>query len=75
MVLSDIKPGNKAIIKKIADTEIKRRLLDMGMTEGTIIECLYESMFKNPVAYLVRGVVIALRRVDAKEIMVEIIWK
>ena len=73
MVLSDIKPGNKAIIKKIADTEIKRRLLDMGMTEGTIIECLYESMFKNPVAYLVRGVVIALRRVDAKEIMVEII--
>ena len=73
MVLSDIKPGNKAIIKKIADTEIKRRLLDMGMTEGTIIECLYESMFKNPVAYLVRGVVIALRRVDAKGIMVEII--
>ena len=73
MVLSDIKPGNKAIIRKIADTEVKRRLLDMGMTEGTIVECLYESMFKNPVAYLVRGVVIALRRVDAKGIMVEII--
>jgi len=66
--------GDKGIIKKMeAKENIKRRLLDIGLTEGTNVECVLESPFKNPLAYLIRGAVIAIRKEDCKNIIVEVI--
>jgi ferrous iron transport protein A len=39
----------------------RRRMLDLGLICGTEIEPLYQSPFGSPVAYLIRGAVIALR--------------
>jgi ferrous iron transport protein A len=49
---------------------VKRRMLDLGIVEGTLIEALYRSPSGNPVAYLIRGAVIALRSDDSEKIMV-----
>lgn len=74
MSLSDINVGDKVIIKKvIASENIKRRLLDIGLIEGTKVECVLKSFFNDPIAYLIRGAVIAIRKDDSKNIMVELI--
>lgn len=74
MSLCDIKVGDKVIVKKVdADENIKRRLLDIGLIEGTNVECVLKSIFNNPLAYLIRGAVIAIRKEDSKNILVELI--
>jgi ferrous iron transport protein A len=52
-----------------ADT-MKRRLNDFGLLEGTDIRCLQKSPAGDPVAYLIRGAVIALRSDDTNKIIV-----
>lgn len=50
---------------------LRRRLLDLGVIEGTKIEVLAESPSGDPRAYLIRGAVIALRVEIASTILVE----
>lgn len=49
----------------------RRRLLDMGMTPGARVCAEYESAGGNPVAYRVRGALIALRRDQSERIWIE----
>lgn len=72
--LSEVKLGSSCIIKKInLEGSIKRRLLDIGLIEGTKVENVLVSPFKDPVGFLIRGAVIAIREDDSKNIMVELI--
>ncbi len=52
----------------------RRRFLDLGLVPGTTIESLQKSPSGNPIAYLIRGTVIALRNGDANKILVKIKW-
>lgn len=73
MNLNDLKLGEKGILKNIADDlEIKKRLQDIGFTKNSQIECVLTSAFKGPIAYRIKNTVIALRRDDAKKILVEV---
>lgn len=64
--------GEKGIVKKItSDSSIRRRLLDIGLINGTTIECVLKSPFGDPTAYSIRGAVIAIREEDAKKIYIE----
>ncbi len=49
----------------------RRRMFDLGLIIGTKIKALHKSPYGNPIAYLVRGAVIAMRNEDAKNIIVE----
>ena len=49
----------------------RRRMLDLGLIEGTPVEALHRSPAGDPVAYFIRGAVIALRGEDAKKIRIE----
>lgn len=72
MTLKDIKIGQYAIVKKvIAKGSIKRRLLDIGLTPGTKVECVLENPGKNLIAYMIRGALIAIRDEDVKNILIE----
>lgn len=74
MTLDCLKMGNKAKIVSLENTgTIRRRLLDMGLTPGTIIECVLESPFKDPIAYKVRNATIVLRKEDSKLIRIEVL--
>ena len=48
----------------------RRRLMDLGMIEGTEIKSLYKSPAGNPIAYMIRGAVIALRTDVTEKILV-----
>ena len=47
---------------------MRRRLLDLGFTQGAQARCLYQSPWGDPRAYWVRGAVVALRNADAAQI-------
>ncbi|MBQ1244336.1 MAG: ferrous iron transport protein A [Clostridia bacterium] len=53
------------------DASMHRRLLDIGMTVGSKVACVGKSPFGDPCLYLVRGCRIAIRKSDAKDIIIE----
>ena len=50
---------------------IKRRLLDMRLVKGTNIIPVLVRPSGEPIAFLVRGTIIAIRKEDAKDIKIE----
>lgn len=72
MKLSDTEIGEKYIVSGIySGSDMRRRILDIGITVGSKIESLFASPFGEPVAYGIRGAVIALRREESEKIAVE----
>ena len=70
--LNSIFVGDKCKVKKlVSEGLIRRRLLDLGLIPGTIVEVVQKSPFEDPVAYLIRGTVIAIRSEVAKKVLVE----
>jgi len=59
--------------KLIADGSSRRRLLDLGIIYDTTIESLRKSPAGDPIAYQIRGAVIALREEEASKILIEAI--
>lgn len=55
-------------LKLIVLGHLKRRLLDLGVIKNTKIKPVFKSISGNPIAYEIRGSVIAIRNEDAKNI-------
>lgn len=69
--LSDLRPGQGARVVDLgAEGETRRRLQDIGLISGTYVLCVKESPLGDPVAYEIRGTVMALRRSDAGQVEV-----
>ena len=49
---------------------MRRRLQDIGLVEGTEVECVLKSPAGDPVAYQIRGALIALRAEDSRQVLV-----
>ena len=71
--LTNLKPGQGAQVvalsPRIRGAE-RRRLMDLGLLPGTTIEVEIESAGGDPIAYRIRGAVIALRKSQAELISV-----
>ena len=71
IALNQLPVGQKAKVKSLQlDDGNKRRLQDLGIIEGTEIKALFRSPAGNPIAYLVRGAVFALRKDVTENILV-----
>lgn len=69
--LGDIVPGQSAVVKELqTQGAMRRRLIDIGLTEDTRVKCVGRSPCGDPSAYMIRGAVIAIRREDAVKIVV-----
>lgn len=61
-------------VKKLtAEGIARRRMLDLGLIDDTTVESLRKSPSGDPIAYEIRGAVIALRSEEASKIFVELI--
>jgi DtxR family Mn-dependent transcriptional regulator len=70
--LSSLEPGRAGRILALRCEGLdRRRLLDLGLTPGTVVECAFPSPMGEPKAYRVRGALIALRSEQANEIEIE----
>lgn len=69
--LDQLTPGQSARVKKIGGAgAVRRRLLDMGLTNGVEIAVVKASPLGDPVEYLVRGYHLSLRKAEAQMIEV-----
>lgn len=69
--LHSLRPGETAVVKCLnSKGALRRRLLDMGIVEGTKVECLGVSPGGDPKAFLVRGSMLAIRDRDCRDIIV-----
>lgn len=71
--LTDLAVGQSARVGRLlSEGSIRRRLQDIGLIEGTCVECVLKSPYGDPAAYLIRGAVIALRNEDTENILVSV---
>ena len=70
--LDTLTVGELGYVESIqTEGSIRRRFLDIGLTPGCRVECVLMSPSGNPNAYLIRGAIIAIRREDAKGIVIK----
>ena len=69
--LTNLELHSTGIIKEInCKSNIKRRLLDLGLIPNTSITPVIQSISGDPIAYEVRNIILAIRQQDAKKILV-----
>lgn len=67
--MDTLREGDKGQVEKmLVSGKMRNRLCDLGLIEGTCIECLHKNHGLS--AYLIRGAVIALRKEDTSVITV-----
>ena len=68
--LSDLKINKKGYIKQINTNEnLRKRLLDLGFIYNTPIKPIFTNPSNGSRAYEIRGSLIAIRKSDAKNIL------
>lgn len=58
------------IIENFIKNKNKQNIINLGITPGAKIKCLYKSPFKDPTAYEVKNTIIGIREEDSKNIMI-----
>lgn len=70
--LSELGMGMRAFVIDInSNNSIGRRLQDLGLIKGTEVICVQKSPLGDPIAFLVRGVVIAIRSDDCSCVQIQ----
>jgi len=69
--LDKIPVYSKVRVKGISRGNVKRRLMDMGITPGLEISVEGKAPLGDPIEVLVRGYKLTLRKNEAQNIMVE----
>ena len=66
---ADLKFGEKAFIQSINKSHPSfRRIIEIGFTPGQEIELINSSIFNDPLAFSLRGTMVAIRRNEAESI-------
>lgn len=70
--LYNLPVGKSAVVASLnAGGITRRRMMDLGLVPGTEVEALRCSPFKDPRAFKIRGTVIALRKEEGCQVLVE----
>ena len=69
--LSDITIGEEYIVKSINDDELAQKLLEMGCTPEEKIIVERKAPFDDPIAIIVSGFMLSIRKQDAEKIIVK----
>lgn len=75
MNLSELKVGQKAKVLKlnIEDKQIKRHLLDMGITRGVVVRVKKIAPMGDPIDLELRDYELCIRKADLTQIEVEVV--
>lgn len=72
ITLDQLPIGSKARVSGLLSRgRMRRRLLDLGLIDGTLVKSVYAGPSGDPVAYEIRGALIALRNEDSAQICVQ----
>ena len=69
--LARLAPGERGVIARLGgDPAIARRLMELGLVPGTLVEMVRRAPLGDPIELSVRGVHLSLRRSEALHIHV-----
>ena len=72
LTLADLEPGRKAkILRILGNSPFKKRLLEMGLVRGEVIEKLKLAPLADPAEYVIKNYHVSLRREEAGDIILE----
>ena len=72
--LSELKEGDRAKVTAFTlPSEIRQRLMEMGLTKGVECELLRFAPMGDPLELRVRGYNLSLRKAEAEGVLVEIL--
>jgi len=71
MTLSELKPGESGRIIHVFSNNLRKRIIDMGLTNGTVIKVKKLAPLGDPIEILVRGYFLTLRKSEARTIEIE----
>ncbi|WP_142454909.1 FeoA family protein [Gracilimonas mengyeensis] len=71
MLLSDMKKSGRGVVSSIAGKE-SRRLLEIGITPGCVIEVIRLAQMGFPVEVKVRGCLFSLQEEEARCIAIQV---
>ena len=70
--LADLSPGECGRITSIGGcAEVRHRLLEMGLTRGTLVRLVRVAPLGDPVELLVRGYHLSVRKAEAASVAIE----
>ena len=70
--LADLRPGQRGVIRAFRCTvPLMQRLLEMGLTRGTVVDVIRLAPLGDPMEFRLRGYYLSLRRAEAGLIEVE----
>jgi ferrous iron transport protein A len=70
--LDKLEKGKRGkVVSLFSKDHMRRRLQDIGLIVGTEVECVQKSPMGDPIAYLIRGAVVAIRTEDLVDIIIE----
>ncbi len=72
--LADLPPGGIAIVAGLSPVirgRARQRLLDLGLVPGTRIAREFTAALRSPIAFRVRGTLVALRREQTEQVLIE----
>lgn len=70
--LSELKIGDTAKVFSLSSSgSERRRMLDLGIIKGTVVEAVQKSPSGDPVAYFICGTLLAIRAEDAEKCLVQ----
>lgn len=72
--LDQLRPGQKGAILRVGSVgAVRRRMTEMGMVRGTPVEVVKFAPLGDPIEVKVKGYRLALRRVEAATITIEML--
>jgi ferrous iron transport protein A len=71
VTLTELKRGQKAIIKDVSSIHIPLKLLEMGCLPGNYVELVQVAPFADPMYLNINGSHLAIRRETANYILIE----
>jgi Fe2+ transport system protein FeoA len=70
--LGEMQVGEKGSISRVAGGEVRRRLLDMGVTPQTVVAVERIAPLGDPIWIRLRGYQLSLRKDEAANVFVEV---
>ena len=70
--LKDLKVGESAkVVRLHGQGAVRRRIMDMGITRGTVVKVRKVAPLGDPFELTVRGYELSIRKADAEMIIIE----
>jgi len=70
--LARLAPGDRAVVRGIqAEKEFAMRLMELGLTPGTVVALIRRAPLGDPLELAVRGAHFSIRRSEAERIHVD----